>query len=334
MTRHAPAEGAITSDAFSTVYPPSCAISGVLVASKNVRLQSRVMLAAPLMLLLALPISTGPVFEEFLGRIVATVGSPLWLTLLLLWGIYCRAWYADVRGAAYGVATTMLMFSIIGPQTVGPSTLTELSPWPWLLIGAFVLVTGAGRSTLQQALGAIAMVVGLWAFLPNTGFADFRNSISLHVLWGATIAIGFANQDAVARTLRVIGATLFPLAAIGVIAAPATAEVPMAWKAAYVAVLVVVCGVIAWGFRSRPYRLAFGAIGTAAAYEFAAYGYRGSASVFGRAAVTSFVWSLALLLTGLLISAHKAGWWISLPLRRELPGSGESQPSERGEQGG
>jgi hypothetical protein len=41
--------------------------------------------------------------------------------------------------------------------------------------------------------------------------------------------------------------------------------------------------------------------------------------MFGRAAVSSFVWSLALLLMGLLISAHKAGWF-ALPMRRELTG--------------
>jgi hypothetical protein len=110
---------------------------------------------------------------------------------------------------------------------------------------------------------------------------------------------------------------MFPLAVIGAAAAPATAEVPVTWEVGYVACLVIACWVIAWVFRSRPYRFALAAVGCGAAFELAAYGFRGTASVFGRAAVTSFVWSLALLLMGLLISAHKARWF-ALPMRREL----------------
>jgi hypothetical protein len=301
-------------------------------ASRNVRVQGRVMKAAPLMLLLALPMSTGPVFEEFLSRIVATVGSPLWLTLIVLWALYCRAWLGFVPGAGLGVAATTLLFSLVGPQTTGPATLTDLSPWPWLLVGGYVLVTNVGVSTLRQTAGALAMVVGLWAFLPYTGVADFRNTITLHVLWGAILVLGFANSDAVARILRGIGAALFPIAAVVAVAAPATAVVPVVWKVGYVIGLCLVCGGIAWVFRSRPYRFAFAAMGIAAVYEFAAYGYRGSASMFGRAAVTSFVWSLALLLMGLLISAHKAGW-IALPMRREMDGD-ESPGADRAEQSG
>ncbi|OAI53069.1 hypothetical protein AYO47_05520 [Planctomyces sp. SCGC AG-212-M04] len=302
-------------------------------ASGNVRVQARVMSAAPLMLLLALPMSTGPVFEEFLGRIVSTVGSPLWLTLIVLWGFYCRAWLSFAPGAGLGVGMTTLLFSLIGPQTTGPGSLTTLSPWPWLVVGAYLLVMSVGLSTVRQAIGAVVMVIGLWAFLPSTGVGDFRNAISLHVLWGAIVVIGLINHDVAARILNGIGAGMFPIAAAGVVAAPATADMPVMWKFGYVAVLVVICGVIAWAFRSRPYRFAFAALGTAAAYEFAAYGYRGSASVFGRAAVTSFVWSLALLLTGLLISAHKAGW-ITVSMHRETSDGVEPPDTESGEQGG
>jgi hypothetical protein len=254
----------------------------------------------------------------------------LWLTLIALWAFYCRTWLGYVAGSGAGVAVTTLLFSVIGPETTGPSSFTGLSPWPWLLVGAYVLVASVGVSTLRQAAGAVGMVVGLWAFLPQTGMADFRNSITLHVLWGALIAIGFANQDAVARALRGLSATLFPIAALTAVASPVTADLPVAWKAAYVAALAIICGLIAWSLRSRAYRLALTAIGVAAAYELAAYGYRGSSSIFGRAAATSFLWSLALLLTGLLISAHKAGWIVD-PRRRQTTESGES-PSESGQQ--
>jgi hypothetical protein len=294
-------------------------------ASGNVRIQARLMSAAPLMLLLGLPMSTGPVFEEFLGRVVTTVGSPLWLTLIVLWGFYCRAWLGFVPGAGLGVAVTTLLFSLIGPQTTGPSSLTGLSPWPWLVVGAYLLVMSVGLSTLRQALGAIAMAIGLWAFLPNTGVADFRNAISLHVLWGAIVVIGLNNRDLAARVISGIAAAMFPIAAVAALASPSTAEVPVMWKIGYVAGLFLVCGVTAWASHSRPYRFAFLALGTSAAYELAAYGFRGTASLFGRAAVTSFVWSLALLLTGLLISAHKAGW-ILLPVRRRTMESGDSTP--------
>jgi len=296
-------------------------------ASKNVRVQGRVMKTAPLMLLLALPISTGQVFQEFLEKIVTTIGAPLWLTLIALWLLYCRAWWSDVRGAQIGVAATTLMFSFVGPQSTGPSTLTALSPWPWLLVGAVILATGIGRSTVRQTVGAIAIAIGLWALLPSTALAPFRNAICLHAIWSAIVVIGLANYGATARILRQIGAAVFPLAALGAVAAPAAAALPVLWKVVYVAGLVIACGTIAWVSRSRAYRWAFATMGVVAAYEFAALGFRGSASLFGRAAVTSFVWSLALLLTGLLISSHKAGW-VAFPFRRTMAGDDSSPPAD------
>ncbi|MBL8851871.1 MAG: hypothetical protein JNG89_19520, partial [Planctomycetaceae bacterium] len=43
-------------------------------------------------------------------------------------------------------------------------------------------------------------------------------------------------------------------------------------------------------------------------YAGAVLGYRAAADFFGKAAATSFAWSVSALLLAILISAHKATW--------------------------
>jgi hypothetical protein len=276
--------------------------------SGNTRLQRRVMISAPLLLLMALPFSTGPVFRDFFERLTSVIASPLWIALGLVWLLYGRAWLANVRYAGSGLMSATLLYSVVGLATTGPATATPLQPWPWLLVGAALLISGFKRSSLRQAAGAAMFVIGLRTLLPETDLAGFRNAVSLHVLWAAIVVIGFTTRDHATRLMQCLGAVLFPLAALAVSASPSADTLPASWKLTYVAILAGVALGIAVLFRSRVYRYAVIAIGVATAFEMATLAYRGSASLFGRAAMTSFLWSLALLLIGLLISAHKARW--------------------------
>lgn len=276
--------------------------------SGNRIVQRRVMAMTPFLLLMAVPLSTGPVHIEFLEKLTANVASPVWLTLVLVWLIYGRAWAAGVRYADAGLLAATLLFSVVGPSTLGAATMTPVQSWPWLLTGMVLFVSSVARSSMRQAVGAALFTFGLWQLLPSTAAAGLRNTISLHVLWGGVMAIGFTTRDRTAAWLRRVGAMMFPLAAVAMLSGPAAVEVPLLWKVMYVGLLAMIAARIAWVMRSRAYHLALISVGAVSAYELAAIGYRGSASLFGRAAMTSFLWSLGLLLVGLLISAHKARW--------------------------
>lgn len=288
-------------------------------ASRNLRLQQRLLFSVPVLLLLALPMSTGPVFEEFVERVTAQVAAPLWIALLATCFLYGRAWLSGVPMAGSGLLASILLLSVIGPTTIGPSTFTSPAAWPWILVGAVTLVAGLGRSTLRMAVAVVLLTIGLRLTLPDTSLAGLRNAISLHVLWIAVMAIGLARRDVLAVALKRVGAAMFPVAVFWALEGPARAELPGWWKVAYVSTLAVMAIVLAYVSGSRAFLLALAGMGGISAYDVAAYGYRGSASLFGKSAMTSFVWSFALLLVGLLISAHKARWFVtaSVPWRRE-----------------
>ncbi|HVJ85082.1 MAG TPA: hypothetical protein VM452_05525 [Caulifigura sp.] len=286
-------------------------------ASGNVRLQRRVMLCVPVLLLLALPMSTGPVFSEFLERVTGMVAAPLWIALLATSAVYIRGWLANVPLAGTGLLSSVLLLSVIGPTTTGPSTMTTPVAWPWLFVGAVTLVAGLARSTVRQAIGGVLLTAGLWVILPGTSLAGFRNVISLHVLWAALLVVGLSRRDLLATMLTRVSAAMFPIAVLWALEGPARADLPAWWKAAYVSVLAIAAITIAVASRRRVYLWSLGGIGAIGGYDLAAYGFRGSASLFGKAAMTSFLWSFALLLVGLLISAHKARWFAGgMPWRR------------------
>ena len=289
-------------------------------SSGNVRLQRRVMLWAPALLLLALPMSTGPVFQEFLERVTGRVAAPLWIALLAMTAVSIRGWFGNVPLAGTGLLASVLLFSVIGPQTTGPSTMTAPVAWPWLFVGAISLIAGLRRSTMRQAIGALLLTAGLWLILPGTSLAGFRNLISLHVLWTALLAVGLIGRDQLATLLVRVMAAMFPLAVLWALEGPARADLPAWWKAAYVSVLAITALIVAFMSARPAFLWSLGGIVATGAFEVAAYGFRGSASLFGKAAMTSFLWSFALLLVAILISAHKARWLTSGPLpwrRRE-----------------
>lgn len=293
--------------------PPALAVLVLLleagVTTGNRRLVERVLRWSPLLLLLAVPISSGPVFRSFLQDLTDTVGSPLWLSVWLLLGLYGWARLRGEREAVRGLAAMLTLLSVVGPNTHGPGTLLEPAAWPFALIGVIGLVQGLRRrSSALATAAAAAAAFALWIVLPQTAAASYRMTISYHALWLAVIVFGLWFRDRFAGVLRIVGALQMPLAAAIVLVGPRSAEVPVSWRLVYVAVLTVSCLIIARRWRSRWYLYAFTSLVAMGCYGAAVLGFRGAVQQLGRTAVTAFAWSAAALLTAFLISAHKAHW--------------------------
>jgi hypothetical protein len=283
-------------------------LDGSLV-TENRRLTRRILWGAPALLALCLPMSTGPVFREFLRHFTTSLGSPLWLAVWLLVGFYSWALCRKAAGAGIGVLAMTGLLSIVGPQSISFNTLTPPQPWPLLIVGGALLVWAwRDRSTAIGALSSLVLTAAVWLVVPSTPAAVFRVTICYHLLWLAVVVLGLAGRDRLAIWLRIVGALLMPLASVVVLASPRAAEVPLVGRLVYVAALAVTCFVIARVWRSRWYLYAFTSLLAIGGYGSAALGFRGAAGVLGRSAVTSFAWSVGALLLALLISAHKASW--------------------------
>lgn len=279
------------------------------VIGRNQILQRRILLGAPLLLLLAVPYSQSLVFQNFLHRVMELCGSPLWITVLLLLILYGRAWLAGVPQAGLAWLGTLLLFSAIGPETVRLESPVVLQSWPVFIVGAVAAVHGIQRrSSGYSLLGAALISCGVWLVLPQTIAANFRMTLCYHILWLTVITIGIACRDRLATLLRIVGAAQVPIAALVALVALRDDFVPISWRLLYV--LVVATTALALGalWRQRWYLYAFAGTLAMGMYAGMTIGFQHAVAMLGRPAMMALSWSFAALLIGFLISASKARW--------------------------
>lgn len=311
--------GGRTAIAYDTLWGPYFLIPIVLAGlvlfleggfvSRNEVVIRRTLKTAPLMIVLAIPLSQGAVFQGFLSQFTATLASPIWLAVCLTIAFYGWAWFRGAAGAELGTLATTALLSVVGPRTLTTDSMLDVQPWPLLLIAAVLLVKGLrnrSSATCTAAGGLATVAIGLW--LPESILAPFRVSICYHLLWVAVVAIGLSFTDAFSRTLRLVGAVQMPIASVVTLTSPSAEGIPYVWRIGYVLLLAVACFAIARLWRSRWYLYACTSLLAILSYGVAVTGFRGAADVLGRAAITSFLWSGATLLMAFLISAHKARW--------------------------
>lgn len=275
------------------------------VVTGNRKLLARLMWCAPALLLLAFPISDAPVAHGFLDRFVDTVGSPLWLTIGLLLAFYGLARLRGVPGALSGLLSMTALLTIVGPETIGPRTMTAPQAWPLFVIGGVLLAGGLQRrSSFVCTLAGAFLAAAVWLTLPATPLSDWQNTLSLHLLGVFIIAFSLALKDGFAHALRWLGAGLIPVAVF----ATMLTELPLSWRLGYVVIVTLACYVIAVHWKSRAYLYAFTLLLSLGGYGGAVLLYRSAAGAIGKAATTSFAWSCAALVIACLISAHKASW--------------------------
>lgn len=289
-------------------------------ASRNLALQQRVIYGAWGLLLLAIPVGTNGVFQDFLQRYMAIFGSPVWGTAWLLLAFYLVAAIRRVPHAVESAQAVFVVFTLVGPDTINLSTLTGPHAWPLLILGTWWLVDGLRLGSSRIASGGSAsLIAALWLTLPETWGAETRNLLTYHTLWASLIALGIWQRDWWSKRLSEIAAALFPLTAWSIFLLPTLGEVPLLWKGMYSAGLLSVCLLIGWKLRQQRFLLA-GLI-TVAGYGLGGLGlgYYQAVQKFGRGTMTALSWSVGTLLLGVLISAVKAEWIPAQLLNRWLP---------------
>lgn len=277
--------------------------------ANNRRLLKSVLKAAPVLLLLSVPLGGDYVFRRFLTTVTDTLGSPMWLTTWLLVGFYGWAWLRRVSGAGIGILGAVAVLSVVGPKTINVDTFVEPQWWAFFVIGVVSLVYGVWtRSSRCCTLSAVAATVGLWLVIPQTQLEAYCLTICYHFLLLAIVILGFVYHDRFAKVLFIVAAVQMPLASLVVVVSPRAAEVPISWRLLYVVLLAAYCLSIAWKCRNQWYLYAFAATATVAAYAVTVSGFRRAVDAVGRPAMTAFAWSVGALLLAFLISAHKASW--------------------------
>ncbi len=277
-------------------------------ASGNRRLVRRVMVSTPLLLLVAWPWGTTLTSLDFVSRLTAAAGSPIWLTTLMLIGLYGWACLRKVPQASYGLLGSILVLSFVGPQTIDQTTFV-LQPIPMLLVSTVLVISGIIRQSAAVTLAATAvMTCGLWMLLPQSLLAAYRATICYHVMLLASLLLSLTMKDRLAFLLRPVCSWSLAVSAFLVMVLPTAMEVPQHWRLLYVTGLAGVCLLCAQISRSRSYWAGFVGTTSVLGYSLAATGFRSAGAVVGRGAMAAFSWSIGTLVIGALISAYKAGW--------------------------
>ncbi|MBC8113660.1 MAG: hypothetical protein H7062_04740, partial [Candidatus Saccharimonas sp.] len=247
--------------------------------SGNARLVRRALLAVPGVMLMAWPWYQTGVMLDFLTRLTVTVASPVWLAVWLMVLFYGWALLRRAAGAEIGLLGSSLLFSVIGPQTIGLSTLAVVNPLPLLGVSVIFAVMGLRRrSSAITMTAALLMTLSVWFLLPSTPLAAYRMTVCYHALFAAVLLLGLFHRDALAQLLRHAGAILLPLTAFVALAAPAAVEVPLLWRLLYIAGLVGAAYVCAHISRSRSFWTGFGGTSFLLGYGLTTVIYREAAS--------------------------------------------------------
>lgn len=283
---------------------------GALSAGQRV-FARKVLLWSPSLLLFALPWSDGPAFTAFLThRVMATIGSPLWWTVLLLLAFFGWAVWRKIEGASLGFVSMIALLTFIGADTLSLRAIHAPQPLPLAVVGTLLGITGARRKSSAGCFGASALLIyALWLVLPQTPLAAFRMMTGYHLLLASCVALGLTFRDKFSTLLRFIGAAWLPLTSLLMMTGALAGTVPITWKLLYVAGVTAVCFACATLCHSKWYLYASTGTSAVLGYGVMMLGFRGAASVIGRAAMTALSWSIAAMLIGFLISAHKANWF-------------------------
>ncbi len=288
---------------------------GALAAGNQV-VARKTMLFSPSLLLLALPWSSGGAFQSFLiGKVTATIGSPLWWTTLLLLVFFGWALLRKVAGASVGFVSMIALLAFVGADTISLRTIGVAHPAPLFVAGTLLAITAAIRKSSAGCFAASAVLISaLWLVLPATPIAAFRMTTCYHLLLLCCVLFGLIFRDRFSTLLRLTGAAWLPLTSLAMMSGYLAGDVPISWKLLYVFGATAICFNCAMLSHSKWYLYASTISTAVLGYGLMMLGFRRAASLVGSEAMTALSWSVATLLIGVLISAHKAQWlpkWLS-----------------------
>jgi hypothetical protein len=273
---------------------------------------ARIAALAPLgLVLIAFPGSPdNPPQQRFLEMLGDSVGSPTFVTFVLLAAFSAYALIRGVRQAEFGLTACVLAFVFVDQQTVGWQTLAEPRTLPvWLVAALQIGISIAKGRSRRWVLGWLLAVAatafetrhiesdGLWVYLP------------MHLAVVALLATPLVCRDLFGW--RVVRVAPYVLPALSLIAAlayeRAFPNVPSWVHLIYMTVLVGE-SVAIWVITARVEQLAASLVcGGAYCVQAAKDLYRVLLKTMLSSGLHWLAWGLALLLIAALVSCIKAG---------------------------
>ncbi|WP_165229736.1 hypothetical protein [Aquisphaera insulae] len=228
------------------------------IVSRNRPMQRLAMAVLPGVLVLAvLGHRTDPVFRGFLGLFREGLGgSPLYLSLVAVTGLYGHAAVRRVPLGLAGLASSLIALSVIGPDTFDLNGLVAPRPFP--LLAAAILEIGLAarrRESWRGLVGSACLIAAGAIGLDRLGLEAYRELVAFHLAVIAAILIGAWFQDRLGRFLWHLAAACLGLSCLVAIrGGPGPIDrVPADLLRAYPLLVIVACFLLGYGSRCRSF---------------------------------------------------------------------------------
>jgi hypothetical protein len=283
--------------------------------SRNRAMQRMAMAVLPGVLVLAVVgHRPDPVFRGFLDLFTQGFGgSPLFLSLIAVAGVYSYASARRVPLALGGLRFSLCALAVVGPGTLNLKGLVAPQPLPLLAVAALEIGLALRRcESWRSLIGAACLVAAITMELGRFGLEGHRGYIAFHLTVVSAIVIGAWFHDPLARFLQRAAALLLGLSSLAALGDWAILKgAPPDLVRPYPLVVILISALYGYLSGCRPF-LAAAAVGLAG--WLASVGWRSYCDL--RRVVVGLDWissGLAFFAVAASISLIKAGlpvrWW-------------------------
>jgi hypothetical protein len=230
-------------------------------ASRNGAMKRAAMAVLPgILILTVIGHRSDPVYRGFLALFQETLGgTPLFLGLIALIGLYGYAGVRRLPHATGGLAGTLIALSVVGPGTLDLDGLIAPQPLPLVAVAALELGLGIKRRQSWHVLvGAGCLVTAITTGMRHIGLERYQGLAASHLAILVGALIGACWQDGLGRFLQRAAALLLALACVTATwRPPAVVEsIPDEWIRVYPVLAISCAAGYAMLTRCRPFFIA------------------------------------------------------------------------------
>ena len=183
----------------------------IAVVERIVDLQRLLMFVAPGVMLLALNWSSDAGQATFVSDLTRTVGSPVWISLLLLVCFYAYAMTRKVVCEKY-LTMALACTAIMATNGEWVNGIQEVAIWPLLLLAAMQLSTRERRQQSWRWLDAGSLLsFGLGRVGGLAVGPELEAYVNFHGILLSAFSVGFIFEDRLAKQIRILLAIGIPL---------------------------------------------------------------------------------------------------------------------------
>ena len=212
------------------------------------------MLLAPLVLVLSLMVPSTGAGREFAELVTATLGSPIWMTTLLLIFFYAHALGQQTKGSEFLLTASLLFAILCSKDALHWSELAPQNCWPLFVLAALQFAIEP-EITSRRVFSALMYIVAGCAIVGFSLSGWTGAVVAAHLGLPAVILVMFRYSDLLSFRLRVFSYFLGPMAAFGSLILGAAEFVPMEFALIEVAIVGLLFNFACWKLlRDRIFR--------------------------------------------------------------------------------